>query len=134
MKRSLWTLLLLATLAGCEATLPEKSPAMAWVDVSRRAGYSLTAKRLDGKLLSDGRYFQLQPGRHLLELRLGYERHGSGTGSQWRHCRIEIDYSDFVAGQQYSLYAVAMGHSVRVWLRNADGKRLQESRAARCEV
>ena len=132
MKNQLLTVLLATAISGCEAALPEKDPAMAWVDVKGRAGYSLSAKRLDGELHGDGRHFQLQPGRHLLELRLGYERKGSGTGNQWRYCRIEIDYPDFAAGQQYSLYAVATGHTVRAWLRNAEGKRLQESRPARC--
>lgn len=127
------SVLLLAMLAsGCEAALPEHDPAMAWVDVYGRAGYSLSARRLDGAKVDDARYFQLEPGRHRLELRLGYERRGSSSGSQWRHCRVEFDYENFVAGERYSIFAVATGFTVRVWLRDGSGKRILESRSVRC--
>lgn len=119
-------------MSGCAAELPEHDSSMAWVDVAGRAGYSLSARRQDGKQTQDARYFQLSPGRHQLELRLGYERKGSATGSQWRHCRIEFDYDGFAAGERYSIYAVATGFTVRVWLRNQAGEKLLESRSVRC--
>ncbi|TDQ37355.1 hypothetical protein DFQ45_108135 [Thiopseudomonas denitrificans] len=133
MKMTSCTGIVLAILtSGCEAVLPEHDPAMAWVDVAGRAGYSLSARRLDGVKTSDARYFQLSPGRHQLELRLGYERKGSASGSQWRHCRVEFDYAGFAAGQRYSVYAVATGFTVRVWLRDQSGERVLESRSVRC--
>ena len=133
MKSSVLLAAVLSVLAaGCEATLPEPDPAMAWVDVTGRAGYSLSARRLDGVKVDDARFFQLTPGRHRLELRLGYERRGSSAGSQWRHCRVELEHADFVAGQRYSIYAVATGFTVRVWLRDQTGARIVESRAVHC--
>lgn len=117
---------------GCAAELPEHDSSMAWVDVAGRAGYSLSARRQDGKQTDDVRYFQLTPGRHQLELRLGYERRGSSAGSQWRYCRVEFDYDSFAAGERYSIYAVTMGFTVRVWLRNQAGERALESRSVRC--
>lgn len=133
MKSKVLSVGLLAVLAGgCEAALPGHDPAMAWVDVAGRAGYSLSARRQDGVKVQDARFFQLTPGRHRLELRLGYERKGSASGSQWRHCRVEFDYAGFAAGQRYSVYAVATGFTVRVWLRNQKGERILESRSVRC--
>lgn len=123
---------LVVLITGCAAELPERDSSMAWVDVNGRAGYTLSARRLNGKPISDARYFQLTPGRHQLELRLGYERRGSSTGSQWRYCKIELDYDSFAAGERYSIDAVAMGFTVRVWLRNQAGERLLESRSVRC--
>lgn len=133
MKMTTCAAVMLAVLAsGCEATLPEHDPSMAWVEVTGRAGYSLSARRQDGVKTMDARYFQLTPGRHRLELRLGYERKGGASGSQWRYCRVEFDYAGFAAGQRYSVYAVAMGFTVRAWLRNQAGERVQESRSIRC--
>ncbi len=128
--RVLWLALLATGLSGCEAALPDQNPDMAWVKVSGRAGYSLSASRLDGTRLNDARYVQLTPGRHLLELRLGYQRKGSDSSRHY--CRIEIDYAGFSAGSQYDIHAVAMGHTVRAWLRDGQGERLVESRPARC--
>ena len=132
LNRILGVLLLAILASGCEAALPEHDPAMAWVEVHGRAGYSLSAMRLDGAKVADARYFQLEPGRHQLELRLGHERRGSSSGSQWRHCRVVFDYEDFAAGERYSIFAVAMGFTVRVLLRDGEGKRILESRSVRC--
>lgn len=127
------SVLLLAMLAsGCEAALPEHDSNMAWIEVQGRAGYSLSARRLNGAKVNDARYYQLKPGRHQLELRLGYERRGSSSGSQWRHCRVDFDYADFAAGERYSIFAVATGFTVRVWLRDGSGNRILESRSVRC--
>lgn len=128
----LCALLLIIVVSGCEAALPEHDPTMAWVEVQGRAGYSLSARRLDGVKVDDARYFQLEPGRHRLELRLGYERRGSSSGSLWRHCRVELTYPDFAAGKRYSIFAVATGFTARVWLRDAEGKRILESRSVHC--
>lgn len=105
---------------------------MAWVDVKGRAGYTLSAQRLDGEKVADARYFQVLPGQHQLELRLGYERKGSAVGAQRTHCRVIFDYDSFTAGERYSVYAVATGFTVRAWLRDQAGRRLQESGSIRC--
>lgn len=126
------TVCLMTVVTGCEAALPEHDPALAWVEIRGRAGYSLSAWRQDGKKVTDARYFQLEPGRHRIEVRLGHERKGNRSGSQWRHCRILFDYEGFAAGARYDIYAIAMGHTVRAWLRDDAGKRLQESRSVRC--
>lgn len=133
MQKFLWLVGSILLTLGCGTQLPERNPEEAWVDVSGRAGYQLSAMRLDGNEVNDARYFQFPPGRHRLEVRLGYERRG-GSGTQWRYCKIEIDYDEFVAGQQYWISAVAVGFTVRAWL-NADGQgRLMESHRIKCGV
>ena len=99
----------LPCLQACEAALPEQDASSAWVDVKSRAGYTLSAMRLDGEKLRDGRFYQLSPGAHRLELRLGYARKGMGGGSDRLYCRVELDYGRFAAGQRYNIHAIAMG-------------------------
>ena len=124
-------LLCLAT-SGCEAVTPQHDMSMVWVDVKGRAGHSLSAMRVDGQKVDNAGYVQIPSGKHRLEVRLGYERTGSAMGSQWRYCQIIFDYDGFSAGQRYSVYAVATGFTVRAWLRNQEGERIQESRSIRC--
>lgn len=112
--------------------MPEPDAETAWVDVRGRAGYTLSAMRLDGKKVTDARYFKVEQGSHSLELRLGRERRGQSAGSSWQHCRVNLVYEHFAAGQHYDIFAVLLGHGVRVWLRDGQGERIVESRSVRC--
>lgn len=124
--------LCLPLVSACEAAIPEHDPQLAWVDVASSGRYTLSAMRLDGEKQKDARYFHMKPGAHRLELRLGRERAGRGNGSDWQHCRILLDYDNFQAGQRYDIFVVLMGHGVRVWLRDAQGRRIKESRNPVC--
>ena len=132
MRKLISTLLLGITATGCSTPLPEQQSTGAWVDVVSRAGHQLSARRQDGVNTNDTRYFQLTPGAHTLELRLSYERSAGKARSQWRTCRVELEYADFIAGQRYSIQALAIGYTVRAWLYDAQGQKLQESRWIRC--
>ncbi len=123
---------LLVTCSACAAPLPEHDPAMAWIDVPSQAGHQLSAQRLDGNKVNDARYFQVSPGEHKLQVRLTYDRGGNTRGDSERHCRVELVYSDYQAGQRYSIRALAKGWTVRAWLYSGDGQRLTESKPIRC--
>ena len=128
----LTTTLLLIISSACAAPLPGQDPNMAWIDVHTQAGHQLSAQRLDRKKVKDGRYFQVEPGAHHLQVRLTYEHGSSRTGSNQRRCLVDIAYDYFQAGQRYSIRALAKGWTVRAWLYDADGQRLIESKPIRC--
>lgn len=124
--------LLLIGCSACAAPLPEHEPSKAWIDVQAQAGHQLSAQRMDGHKVNDARYFQVTPGAHKLLVRLIYDRGGSRTGGSQRRCLIDIDYPEFIAGERYSIRALAQGWTVRAWLYNSDGQRIIESRPIRC--
>ena len=124
--------LLLIGCSACAAPLPEHDSSMAWIDVQARAGHQLSAQRMNGHKVNDARYFQVTPGAHQLLVRLTYDRGGSRSGGSQRRCLIDIDYPQFIAGERYSIGALAHGWTVRAWLYNSDGERIIESRPIRC--
>lgn len=124
--------LLLIGCSACAAPLPEHAPHMAWIDVQTQAGHQLSAQRMDGDKVNDARYFQVSPGVHRLQVRLTYDRGGSRTDGSERRCLVEIVYPEFVAGERYSIRALARGWMVRAWLYSSDGQRIIESKPIRC--
>ncbi len=126
------SVVLLIACSACAAPLPEHDPNMAWVDVQTQAGHRLSAQRMDGSKVNDARYFQISPGTHQLQVRLTYDRGGNSTGDSQRRCLVDIAYTEFQAGQRYSIRALAKGWTVRAWLYDADGQRIIESKPVRC--
>ncbi len=123
---------LLIACSACAAPVPEHDSSQAWIDVQSQAGHQLSAQGVDGNKVNDARYFQVSPGQHQLQVRLTYERGGSHTGDSQRRCLVGIAYSEFAAGQRYSIRALAKGWTVRAWLYSSDGQRLIESKPIRC--
>lgn len=130
--KSISSAALLIACSACAAPLPEHDPSMARVDMQAQAGHQLSAQRVDGLKVNDARYFQVSPGEHQLQVRLTYDRGGSNTGDSQRRCLVDIVYSEFVAGQRYSIRALAKGWTARAWLYSGDGQRLIESKPVRC--
>ena len=79
--RYLALLVCLLLLGACASPLPARDPGMAWVDLYTPASDLLMAEELDGKRLNDGRYFQVSPGAHTLDVRFQFEVAGGGGGS-----------------------------------------------------
>lgn len=78
--RAVLALLTFATLAGCaNPPLPAVDPGKAWIDMFTTTGRLVMAESLDGRKLNDGRYFQVEPGSHELEVRFDYEMY-AGVG------------------------------------------------------
>lgn len=103
-------LFLLPLLGACAGPLPMHDPGMAWVDLYTQPANTLLAERLDGQVLRDGRFFQVPPGKHELEVRYQYEVPGGGGGGLANSdntlqitCRVWLSYDNFAAGQRYRL-------------------------------
>ena len=133
---------LLLLLGGCAKTLPAADPDKAWIDLYTIARNQLSANALDGRDWAQGRYFEVSPGAHQLQVRLQFETSGGGGGSRehdgggggTRTCILALDYDHFEAGKKYQLKAGTMGH--RGWLRLYDeqGDVLSRGKQLRCEA
>ena len=123
--RTLLALMLLASLTACAGKLPEPDPRMAWVDIRHDPSDVLMANRLDGKRWNDGRYYQVLPGKHELELRYRFEVGGGGgfmnTEPTILTCYMELHYDNFQAGQRYRVEARSAANQPMAWL--YDGQR-----------
>ncbi|SDI58748.1 hypothetical protein [Pseudomonas panipatensis] len=121
-------LLLLAPLLGaCAGPLPAHDPQRAWVDLYTQPANTLLAERLDGVVLDDGRYFQVPPGKHRLEVRFQYEVPGGGGPNGMNDmgqitCRVWLTYEHFVAGQRYRLELRPQLRSALALLTDASGQ------------
>ncbi|WP_188982975.1 PA0061/PA0062 family lipoprotein [Pseudomonas matsuisoli] len=129
--------LLTLLVAGCAGPLPKHNPDAAWIEFySWSAGDLLMAERLDGKRWPDGRYFQVSPGAHALEVRYRFELQVGGVSglrepSQWT-CFIQFRYDDFAAGKRYRVEAREVAMRPQSWLYDSDRNVLVEGDVLNC--
>ncbi|AYC30894.1 hypothetical protein D3880_00165 [Pseudomonas cavernae] len=123
--RALLLPLLAISLSACAGKLPAPDPQRAWIEVHPEPSDTLMANRLDGKRWNDGRYFQVDPGTHELEVRYQFEIGGGagGMGGMGMNaepslltCYLEIRYDGFSAGQRYRLEARNAANQPMAWL------------------
>lgn len=120
--RTLLALTLLASLAACASKLPEPDPRMAWIDIVPDPADTLMANRLDDRRWGDGRYFQVLPGKHELELRYQFEAGGAGGGFGMNAepsvltCYLILRYDGFEAGKRYRVEARNAANQPMAWL------------------
>lgn len=131
-------------LAGCASPLPPKNPNMAWVDLHMQmasVGNVLMADRLDGKRLDDGRYFQVSPGTHELQVRYQFELGGMVPGGGMMgfgyepveiNCYMIVQYGDFKAGERYRIEASAYMDQPRLELHDSRGQSVGTVRQRQC--
>ena len=124
-------------LSACVSTpLPKPDPSLAWVDLETQTGRLVMAERLDHQRMTDGRYFQVSPGRHELMVRFDYEVFIGGmsqfSNPQERLCYITLNYADFQPGQRYRLQARSLGFNAYARLYSAEGKVLAQERQVNC--
>ncbi|MEO4047967.1 hypothetical protein AAFN46_12855 [Pseudomonas sp. CAU 1711] len=137
--RLLLTLSLLA-LAACASPLPQPDPRQAWVELQIHGGQTLMAHRLDDRRWPDGRYFQVAPGAHRLEVRFQFEVAGGGGGDDFNGepiqmtCHLRMDYDGFAAGQRYRIEARPMQYKARGWLYDDQGQVLARAKVLRCNT
>jgi hypothetical protein len=114
----------LLLLSACAGPLPSADPQQAWVTLHGAPGVSLMATRLNDRAVNDGRYFQLSPGAHTLQVRLQFELPGGGVHGlsepQTRRCLFALHYAHFAAGQSYRLKGGQQGY--RGWVRLYDSQ------------
>lgn len=123
--RSIVPILALGILSGCAGPLPDHDAGQAWVDLNTTTGKLVMADKLDGQRTYDGRYFQVIPGRHKLQVRFDYEyRSGSALGMFSDNyaeitCFIEVSYDHFKAGERYRLEARTFANDIEARLFDA---------------
>jgi hypothetical protein len=132
-------LISLLALGACASPLPPADPQQAWVDLYTSAGYTLMAHRQDDKQSRDGRYFQVAPGAHELEVRFQFEVAGGGGGEFSNEpiqmtCHLRFRYADFAAGQRYRIEARPMQYKAQGWLYGEGRQVLARGEVLRCRT
>ncbi|MDC7825960.1 MULTISPECIES: PA0061/PA0062 family lipoprotein [Pseudomonadaceae] len=133
-------LLSLLALGACASPLPQPDAGKAWVDLYATAGYTLMAHRLDDQRWPDGRYFQVAPGAHQLDVRFQFEVAGGGGGDEFNGeplqmtCHLRFAYDGFAAGQRYRIEARPLQYKAQGWLYGADRQVLARAKVLRCNT
>lgn len=135
--RSLLMMLALTALAGCAGPLPTVDPQQAWVEMRTLTGKLVMADKLDGQTTYDGRYFQMPPGSHTLQVRYDYEVRYGGFGAMGNEyteltCFVELKYDNFTAGQRYMIEVRSLTNDVSAELLDAQRKVLAEENSVTC--
>jgi|LIDZ01.1.fsa_nt_gi hypothetical protein len=125
------SIIALSLLAGCAGPLPAVDPQQAWVDLHTFTGKTLMADKLDGVRTYDGRFFQVTPGKHKLEVRYDYEYAPGAMGLSMdiyneRTCYVTINYDRFEAGHRYRLDVRNITNDIDAQLRDEQRNVLAE--------
>lgn len=116
-------------LSACAGPMPQPDPSQAWIGLQEEAPNDLMAERVDGKKVDDGRYFEVKPGGHRLDVTLFEESVGD---SNQQDCNGHISYSGFKAGEHYKLVESSLGTEVSVRLYDAKGKQVASTHGFAC--
>lgn len=129
----------LLLLSGCSLILPRPDPNRAWIDLDTNGQSDLAAQTVDGKPWHSSRYFEVDPGKHELQVRFQFEVQPADIGaagtvaeSLWRDCRLTLAYRDFGAGQRYRLQTGSIGFYPWARLYDATDNELALSRNSHC--
>ena len=122
--------------SACAGQLPVVGPQQAWIDMATMPGNVLMADRLDNHPVNDGRYFQVSPGAHELQVRLQFDVPSGGRDgrveTQTRTCRLQLRFPAFVAGQRYVLKAGQQGYQPWARLYDSQQQVLVRGKTLRC--
>lgn len=116
-------------LSACAWPMPQPDPSQAWIGLQEEAPNDLMAERVDGQKVDDGRYFEVKPGAHRLDVTLFEESVGD---SNQQDCNGHISYSGFKAGEHYKLVESSLGTEVSVRLYDAKGKQVASTHGFAC--
>ncbi|WP_397459161.1 hypothetical protein AB3464_05750 [Pseudomonas asplenii] len=106
-------------LSACAGPIPKADPSKAWISLQEETPNDLMAERVDGKPVNDGRYFEVLPGGHRLDVTFFKEEAGDDNEQD---CRGQIEYKDFNAGEHYTLVESSLGTALRASLMDGRGK------------
>ncbi|SFQ06661.1 hypothetical protein SAMN03159489_02438 [Pseudomonas sp. NFPP07] len=120
---------LVLLLSACAGPMPKADPNEAWISLEEEGSSDLMAERVDGKNVDDGRYFEVQPGAHRLDVTLFEE---VGGDSNQVDCRGQVSYPSFKAGEHYKLVESTLGTEVRARLYDGEGKQVASVRDFEC--
>lgn len=120
---------LVALLSACAGPMPKADPSEAWVGLQEEPSAVLMAEDLDGKRLNDGRYFDVKPGAHTLDVNLIVD--GYGDNGQI-NCETGISFDQFKAGEHYKLVESSLGEEYSVKLEDSQGHQIGHSKDFTC--
>ncbi|MCO7572935.1 hypothetical protein NJH78_23360 [Pseudomonas chlororaphis] len=116
-------------LSACAGPMPQPDPSEAWIGLQEEAPNDLMAERVDGRKVDDGRYFQVKPGAHRLDVTLFEENVGDANQQD---CNGHLSYSGFKAGEHYKLVESSLGSEVSARLYDAQGKQVASTQDFNC--
>jgi len=116
-------------LSACAGPMPKADPSEAWIGLQEEAPNDLLAERVDGKNINDGRYFEVRPGAHRLDVTLFEEEPGD---ENQQDCRGHVEYNNFKAGEHYTLVETSLGTNVRAELKDAHGQEVAQTEDFSC--
>ncbi|WP_416424829.1 hypothetical protein RAM80_03405 [Pseudomonas sp. App30] len=100
---------LAALLSACAGTMPKPDPHDAWVGLQEEARDNMLAEQLDGHPLKDGRYFQVAPGKHSMQV-VVYA--ASSVYVDDKTCHGTLAYAHFKPDEHYQLRETSTGMSM----------------------
>ncbi|MGY2291151.1 PA0061/PA0062 family lipoprotein [Pseudomonas sp. SDO528_S397] len=116
-------------LSACAGPLPQPDPSEAWIGLREEAPNDLLAERVDGKRVDDGRFFEVKPGAHSLDVTLFEEEAGD---ENQQDCQGRIKYDNFKAGEHYTLVESSLGNNIRARLEDGHGKEVAATQDFNC--
>ena len=123
------SLSLVLLLSACAGPIPKQDPSEAWIGLKEEGNSDLMAERVDGKSINDGRYFEVTPGAHHLDVTL-FE---GATGDENEvNCQGKVNYQQFKAGERYELIESSLGPEVSATLVDSHGKEVAHTADFNC--
>ncbi|SEB32868.1 hypothetical protein FIV41_33935 [Pseudomonas marginalis] len=116
-------------LSACASPIPKADPSEAWIGLKEEAPNSLMAERVDGRRIDDGRFFEVPPGNHRLDVTLFEQEPGDDNNQE---CQAHIDYKHFNAGEHYTLLESSLGTALRATLQDGHGKEVAATQDFDC--
>ncbi len=89
----------------------------------------LLAEKVDGKSINDGRFFEVTPGAHKLDVMLVEIPVGDGNQED---CSGQVSYQQFRAGEHYKLVESSLGQEVSARLVDSHGKEVAHTGDFQC--
>ncbi|WP_285421183.1 hypothetical protein [Pseudomonas sp. efr-133-TYG-23] len=116
-------------LSACAGPMPKADPSEAWIGLKEEAPNDLLAERVDGKRVDDGRFFEVTPGDHRLDVTLFEDEPGDDNQQD---CQGRVHYKHFKAGEHYTLVESSLGMTVRATLKDAQGHEVATTQDFNC--
>jgi len=120
---------LVCLLSACVGPMPKADPSEAFIGLEQPASADLLAQRVDGQNVNDGRYFEVKPGAHRLDMTL---ISGADGNSLDLNCMGRLDYGQFKAGERYQINASSEGMKAGVSLVDSHGNQVAQSNSFKC--